>query len=86
MRPYRVFLRLEAMESLRSVKGAQRTRISQFIDSLAREPSQSGDYSERDETQRLIEVKIIGQFAVTYWSDHAVSEVKVIDIRRADRA
>lgn len=85
MNSYKVFLRLEAMDALRSVKGIQRGRISQFIDSLSRDPTQIGDYSELDEAQRHIEVKIVGQFAITYWSDHAVREVKGMDIHRADR-
>ncbi len=85
MNPYKVFLRLEAMESLKGVRGTQKARISRFIDSLASDPSQTGDYAEQDDTQRQIEIKVIGQFAITYWADHAVSEVKVTDIRRADR-
>lgn len=85
MKPYKVFLRLEAMESLRGIRAAQKNRISRFIDSLVDDPSQTGDYAEQDENQRQIEIKVVGQFAITYWADHAVNEVKVIDIRRADR-
>ena len=85
MKPYKVFLRLEAMEALRAIRSAERGRISKFIDSLGKDPSQSGDYAEQDETQRRIEIKVIGTYAITFWSDHAVNEVKVTDIRRADR-
>ena len=45
-----------------------------------------GDYSEHNHSGRMIEIKIIGQYAVTNWADHAVKEMKVVDIRRADRA
>ena len=85
MKPYKVFLRLEAMEALRGIRAAQKSKISRFIDSLADDPSQTGDYGEQDDTQRQIEIKVIGQFAITYWADHAVNEVKVTDVRRADR-
>jgi hypothetical protein len=85
MKPYKVFLRLEAMDSLRSMSFGQRARISRFLDLLAEDPAQAGDFAEQDETQRPIEIKVVGQFAVTYWADHAVKEVKVTDIRRADR-
>ena len=85
MSPYKIFLRLEAAETIRVVRGAQRTRISAFIDLLANDPSQLGDYTERDESDRQIEIKVIGQYAITFWADHAVKEIKVADIRRADR-
>jgi len=85
MKPYKVFLRLEAVEALRAIPSAESGRIARFIDSLTGDPFQDGDYAEKDETERGIEVKVIGQYAITFWADHAVDEVKVVDIRRADR-
>lgn len=58
MNPYKVFLRLEAMESLKGIRGSQKGRISRFLDSLASDPSQTGDYAEQDDTQRRIEIKV----------------------------
>ncbi len=84
MKRYQMFLRLEAMEVMRWVRGDQRGRISSFIDSLVTNPFQGGDYTERDDTQREIQIKIIDQYAVTYWADHAVAEIKVTGIGRAD--
>ncbi len=81
---YKVFLRLEAMEMLRKIRGVQKTRISRFIDALTVNPFLAGDFSENDDAQRQIEIKVIGRYAITYWADHAVSEVKIIDIRMAD--
>ena len=80
-----VCLRLEAMDSLRGIKIEQRLRIARFLDSLAEDSGQSGGFSEQDETQREIEIKVIGQYAITCWADHAVNEVKITDVRRADR-
>ena len=71
---------------MRSIRGAQKNRLGLFVDSLSEDPFEEGDYSEKDETDRHIQVKVIGQYAVTFWSDHAVKEVKVVDVRRADRA
>ena len=85
MSPYKIFLRLEAAEAIRVVRGVQQTQISAFIDSLGTDPSQVGDYTERDESDRQIEIKVIGQYAITFWADHAVKEIKIADIRRADR-
>lgn len=84
MRPYEVFLRKEAVEALRSLPRSQKTRLGEFIDSLSQDPFQTGDYEEQDDTQRSVASKVIGQYAITFWVDHAVEEIKIIDIRRAD--
>lgn len=86
MNPYRVFVRMEASEALRSIRGIQRASLAAFIESLSTEPDTKGDYSERDETGRDLEIKVVGSFAITFWPDHAEKEVKVVDVRRADRA
>ena len=73
------------MEALRGIRPKQRAHIGKFIDSLAADPSQNGDYFEQDTTHRKIEIKVSGQYAITYWADHSAKEVKIIDLRRADR-
>ena len=86
MKPYRIFIRMEAAETLRAIRGNQSKSVVVFIDSLSVDPNKTGDYSEHDQTGRLLEIKVIGSFAITYWTDHAAAEVKVVDVRRADRA
>ena len=86
MSRYSIFLRLESIEILKAARGQQRSQITAFIDSLSSNPNENGDYTETDDADRDIEIKIVGKFAVTYWADHAVKEIKVVDIRRADRA
>jgi len=80
--PHEVFLRSEAIESLRRIQGIQRRRIAGFIESLALDPFLSGDYSVQDSSGRFIHIKILGSYAVTFWADHPVREIKMIDIRR----
>jgi hypothetical protein len=52
---------------------------------LAREPQTTGDYSQRDESQRSRQVKIVGDYAVTYWVDEPVKTVMIVGARLADR-
>jgi len=59
--------------------------ILSFLNRLADDPFQTGDYQDKDEVGRPIQIKIIGPYALTYWADHAVKEVKVIRIEKADR-
>lgn len=56
-----------------------------FISSLAENPFVTGDFSEKDEAGRTVQVKVLGRFAITFWADHAASEVKVTHIKPADK-
>jgi hypothetical protein len=59
--------------------------ILSFLESLSSDPFRRGDYEEHDDVGRPVQIKIIGNFALTYWTDHAVKEVKVTRVERADR-
>jgi hypothetical protein len=55
-----------------------------FLDRLSENPGLTGDYQETDDIGRTVQIKILGDFALTYWADHAVREVKVVKIEKAD--
>lgn len=84
MRPYAIYINEAALASALH-SGIQREKIMGFIRSLAQNHSTLGDFSEQDEAGRTVQVKIIGRYAVTYWVDHAVSEIKVTHIKPADQ-
>lgn len=83
MDPFAVYIHLELLEVVPS-RGEQRRLVMQFIRSLEMAPDTVGDFTDRDSTLRVRQVKIIGQFAITYWVDAPVRAVMVVDIRRAD--
>lgn len=83
---YEIFLRAEAIEALRGIRGNPRGKIVAFINSLATDPAFSGDYTVEDSTGRVICIKIVGSYAVTFWADHPAKEIKITDIRSADHA
>ena len=84
MRPYRVFINLAALDTAPR-SGVRRSRVIRFINSLASDPFCVGDFSETDEIGRKVCVKIVEDFAITFWADHPVSEVKVTHIKPADK-
>lgn len=86
IRPYEIFLRSEAISSLRGIRTAPRRLVTGFIDSLALDPFSEGDYTVEDASGRGIHIKVLGQYAVTFWADHPAKEIRIIDIRGADRA
>ena len=65
--------------------GVPRRRIMEFIQSLRERPHAPGDFTDRDATGRTREIKVVGDYAITYWVDDPVKTVMVVDVRPADR-
>ncbi|MEP6664052.1 MAG: hypothetical protein ABJC04_10345 [Verrucomicrobiota bacterium] len=84
MAPYKVLISIEILQLDRPTPG-QRQKILTFLEGLAHDPNRKGDYEERDEVGRPVQIKIVGDFALTFWADHAVKEVKITRIEKADR-
>ena len=85
MPPYRVFIAAEVIAFLRTCPRRERLLITRLFEELADDPFRAGDYVERDDIGRPIQVKIIGRYAVFFWSDHPVKEVKIVDLKSAGR-
>jgi hypothetical protein len=56
-----------------------------FVRLLSSEPQTLGDFLSQDESQRLRQVKIVGDYAVTYWVDEPVKTVMIVGVKYADR-
>jgi hypothetical protein len=84
MRPYQIYINQEALVSAPR-SGPSRKAVMDFINSLATNPNSAGDFAEMDEVGRTVYVKIVGRFAITFWADHPVLEVKVTHIKPADK-
>ena len=82
---YKVFLLEEVFQALDSLDYAGRIRVLDFCTRLGNQPTLSGDFRERGADSRTHEVKIIGAYAVAWWVDDAVKEVKVVGFGVADR-
>jgi len=80
---YAVYLHLELLEVIpkNSVQGR---RILKFTRSLADDPFRDGDFTEKAASLRSLQIKIVGDYAVTYWVDHPVKSVMVVNICVAD--
>ena len=82
---YKVFIAEEVVDLVSSLKGRQKATLKGFISGLATNPFESGDFPERDRTGRPTQCKVIGNYALSFYSDHAAKEVMVFEINRADR-
>ena len=81
---YSVFVHLDLFEVVPK-RGTKRQRVLEFIRSLADDPFKPGDFTDRDSALQTRQIKVIGDFAITYWADHPVKTVMVVDIRSADK-
>ena len=84
MRPHEVYMHLGLLDSVPK-SGEQRRRIMDFIRSLREHPDTRGDFTDKDASLRERQIKIVGDYAVTYWLDAPVKIVMVVDVRLADR-
>ena len=64
--------------------GVQRRKIMDFIYSLREHPDARGDFTGKDASLRERQIKIVGDYAVTFWPDAPVRIVMVVDVRPAD--
>ena len=56
-----------------------------FIHRLREHPDTPGDFTDTDPSQRQRQIKVIGDYAITYWLDSPVRVVMVVDISLADQ-
>ena len=84
MRPYEVYMHLGLLDSVPK-SGIQRRKIMEFIRSLREHPGTLGDFTDKDASLRERQIKIVGDYAVTYWLDVPVRIVMVVDVSPADK-
>ncbi len=82
---YRVFVATDVITLLRKCSGLEKREITWLFDELAQNPFRIGDYVETDPLGRPVQVVVIGNHALWFWSDQTVKEVKVIDLKLAGR-
>ena len=82
---WKLVLDEEALSLLLASRAGDRRKLLAALGSLKANPSQPGDFTEKDDTGRSLQVKIFGTFLVTYWLDSYVAEVRVVEIERVRR-
>ena len=84
MRPCEVYLHLGLLDAVPK-SGSQRRKIMAFLRGLRENPHCRGDFTDRDDSLRERQIKIVGDYAVTFWLDAPVQIVMVVDVQLADR-
>lgn len=81
---YEVYIRGEVFQALENLEELHRDKALNFIETLSENPFREGDFTARDDTDRLVQVKLIEEYALYYWADHAAKEVRLVDMIDAD--
>ena len=84
MRPYEVYMHLGLLDAVPK-SGLQRRKIMEFIYSIREHPDTPGDFTDKDASLRERQIKIVGDYAITYWLDAPVRIVMVVEVQPADQ-
>ena len=80
---YRLLLTAEVFDLGQTLRPAERRAWKECFQFLADHPFCEGDYQEPSQVGRLVEALLRNGFLFTFWTDHAVKEVRVVQINRA---
>ncbi len=67
-----------------AVSRPQQRRLAAILDGLKAAPFRTGDFQQRDAAGRLHEVALLDDWLVTYWSDHAVRELRIVSLEQIE--
>ena len=74
---YEIVAPLTVFEAVRTIRRSDRLQIEEFLHRLTRQPSSPGDFEAPADDGRTHQVKIVGDWLVSYWPDHAVREIRL---------
>lgn len=80
MNDYGLVLSHEAAMRLVGASRREQRILSVTMEALKKDPFCVGDFQEPDTQDRINEVTLIADWLITYWSDHAARETRIIKI------
>jgi mRNA-degrading endonuclease RelE of RelBE toxin-antitoxin system len=70
----------DALDLLLALPKRRQRQIVQTARQLGEDPFREGDYTLPDESGREITHVLAGDLVFAYWVDHAVAEVRIVEI------
>ena len=84
VRAYEVILHERAWAALASAKAVEKHRLLALLETIKGASFRAGDFQQRDASGRSNEVLLAGEWLMTFWSDHAVAEIHVVNQERVE--
>jgi len=82
---YQLFIAVDVLEFIERLPRKTRLGIRAVVAEIGENPIDLSDAVEYDSIGRMVQITVIGDYALTYWIDEADQHVKVLDIHSADR-
>lgn len=82
--PYDVVAPISGLAVFHSAARRERKALLDFFDRLARLPATKSEWTLPDEAGRTNYQTAVGRILVTYWTDHAAREVRIVRLDRVD--
>ncbi len=82
---YRLLISMDVVEFIERLPAKSRSPLRSAIVAIGADPRGRSDAHDYDEVGRLMDIAIVGDFALMYWIDDADRHVKILDIHAADR-
>ena len=82
---WRLFLDIEVIEFLKTVRPRVRERLFAVFDQIRDHPEHCREFTETDATGRDLSGMIREGFAIFFWDDFADRHVKIMRVTPADR-
>lgn len=77
---YEPVLSSKASSMLVGLSKPKQKQVLRLLFQLAEHPSQLGDYATREDSGREIQHLMIGDWHCSFWTDHAVRELRITEI------
>jgi hypothetical protein len=84
VRAYEIILHEEVVEILASLRRPAQRSLLRMFDDLRKKPFRRGDFQESDADGRVNEVLLVDDWLVTFWTDHATREMRVVRLENAN--
>jgi hypothetical protein len=84
VKDYAMVLNQGAVMRLVGASRREQRILADTMEALKADPFCVGDFQERDTKDRINEVTLVGDWLITYWSDHAARKIRIIEIEHIE--
>lgn len=82
---YLLLIAVDVLEFVERLPRRTRLGLRSAIVDIGEDPIGVSDATDYDSTGRLVQILVVGEYALIYWIDDADRHVKILDIHSADQ-
>lgn len=81
---YRLLISIEVVEFVERLPAKTKRALRSAMHIIGHDPLGRSDAEDCDNNGRLLQIAVVGDYALMYWIDDADRNVKILDIHAAD--